>query len=142
MNTRLRRLFVLMPFSVCFLEGCPAASPVGTLQPTYSSIARNVFVGCSTQSCHGSLGRRGNLVLTPDVAYANLVGQPSDNDAARADGLLRVAAGHPETSFLLLKLTGPLKPGYGDRMPQHGTPLDPGTIAAIRAWIASGAPND
>jgi len=122
------------------LVGCPAAN-APTQSPTYSWLSSNVFIGCSTSSCHSSFAMRGNLVLEPSKGYAQLVGVAPDNDQARADGLQRVKPGDPDHSFLLIKLNHP-KSGYGSQMPQNGVPLDATTIATIRQWIANGAPNN
>ena len=82
----------------------------------------------------------GNLVLDADHAYAQLVGVEPFIDTARAAGLLRVDPGHPENSFLLVKLEGP-PPDQGSRMPLTG-PLLSATaeIRLIRDWIAQGRP--
>jgi hypothetical protein len=57
---------------------------------------------------------------------------------ALARKLPRVAAGKPDSSFLIVKLTGPGE-GEGDRMPQGNNPLNAQAIEAIRTWIANGA---
>lgn len=125
-----------VPLSSC---GPTPATSTATIQPTYDDIAAKVFASsCSTRSCHGPEGARGNLVLTPDKAYDQLVNVPADNDTAKAKGKKRVVPGDPDNSFLLQKLTGPAS-GEGDPMPQVGARLDPTVIAAIRTWIANGA---
>jgi hypothetical protein len=48
---------------------------------------------------------------------------------------LRVDPGHPENSFLLVKLEGP-PPDQGSRMPLTGAPLTDAEIQRIRDWIA------
>ena len=95
---------------------------------------------CSTPSCHGDGSASGSLDLSDGAAYANLVGVPPANEAARAAGLLRVSPGDPEHSYLLSKLEGTLAPGQGARMPLIGPPLPAALIDTIRRWIAAGAP--
>jgi hypothetical protein len=52
-----------------------------------------------------------------------------------------VAPGDAAASYLVEKLTRP-RPASGERMPQASAALEPGRIAAIRAWIAAGARDD
>jgi len=95
---------------------------------------------CSTPSCHGDGSASGSLDLSDGASYASMVGVPPANDAARAAGLLRVAPGDPDHSYVLLKLQGTLAAGEGARMPLIGPPLPASTIDTIRRWIAAGAP--
>lgn len=122
------------------LAGCPTTlqPPV---QPTFTSLSQRIFQGCSTQACHGGLTPRGNLSLEADKAYAALVGVQPDNEAARADGLMRVAPGEPDKSFLLVKLHPIEKTSYGAAMPVGGRLTD-AELEAVRQWIAKGAPHD
>jgi hypothetical protein len=109
---------------------------------TFATIQRKIFgPSCSTASCHGAAAA-GGLGLTPDVAYASLVGVPASNLAARDAGLLRVAPGDPGSSFLFSKLTGTLAPGQGLVMPRVGALLPAKSIELVRRWIAAGAPAD
>ena len=66
------------------------------------------------------------------TSYAQLVGVASSQNP----GILRVAANDPDNSYLIQKLEG----AAGARMPLGAAPLDPEVIAAIRLWIANGAP--
>lgn len=129
---------VLAAASLC---GCPAAAPKPGVQPTYASLSQQVFVGCSTQACHGGLNPKGNLNLEAEKAYVGLVGAEPDIAQARAEGLLRVSPGNPDESFLMIKLQPIDKPAYGAQMPLGGR-LSDAQIAAVRQWIAKGAPND
>jgi hypothetical protein len=116
------------------LNGCPMPPPA-----TLDEIQQTIFTPtCATQGCHDALSKTGNLVLTPGAAYSQLVNVAPDAFAARNAGLLRVQAGHPEQSFLLIKLTGP-PPDEGSRMPLTGDPLPPTQIELIRDWILQGA---
>ena len=86
------------------------AGPTPNLQPTFSSIQREIFnvsdssgrLACT--QCHTVAARNfvGGLALTEGVAYGDLVGQPSRNKA----GAIRVVPGDPENSYLLHKLEG------------------------------------
>ncbi len=107
---------------------------------TFATVQRLVFArSCATFSCHGAAAA-GGLTLADDAAYANLVGVSPANDAARAEGLLRVAPGDPSRSFLLRKLAGPLTDAEGAAMPRVGTSLPAARIDLVRRWIAAGAP--
>jgi hypothetical protein len=93
--------------------------------------------------CHDA-SKRGlptfpELPLTRDAAYAALVGR----SATEACGGKLVTPGHPESSYLYLKLTQPT-PCDGMRMPRPFEvlpvgPLPESDLALIRAWIAGGA---
>ena|SRR5882672_1676682 len=109
---------------------------------TFATIQRKVFTpSCATASCHGA-GSAGGLGLAGSAAYANLVGIPPTNPVARDAGLLRVAPGDPERSFLLRKLQSTLVSGEGEPMPRVGSMLPPSSIDLVRRWIAAGAPAD
>lgn len=136
-----RAMALVACLSAITASGCPTTGTQTTVQPTYTSLSQNVFVGCSTQACHGGLTPRGNLNLEPGKAYASLVGAQPDNEAARADGLLRVSPGNPDKSFLLTKLHPITQAAYGAQMPVGGR-LSDAQIAAVRQWIEQGAPND
>lgn len=96
---------------------------------------------CASSSCHSAEARRNGLSFeSPEIAYNSLVGAEPFNEVARAAGLLRVAPGMPESSFLIGKLTAP-GPGEGNRMPVNSPePLPETTINAIAEWIRAGAP--
>jgi hypothetical protein len=105
------------------------------------TIQKKIFDStCATPSCHGAGAASAGLDLSDGAAIANLVGVPAANEAARAAGLVRVAPGDPDHSYLLLKLEGTLAPGEGVQMPLVGGPLPASAIDAIRRWIAAGAP--
>ena len=65
------------------------------------------------------------------------------NAAAFGRGLLRVAPGEPDRSFLLIKLVGPGGPNwdqaFGSQMPLIGGPLTGPEIDLVRRWIEQGA---
>jgi hypothetical protein len=132
--------------SACDENLSSVAGPTPNLTPTFSSIQRDIFQAAdssgrpSCASCHNPNGfafRSVGLDMTSDVAYALLVGVP----ARQKPGLLRVAPGDPENSYLIHKLEGradiiPV------RMPQRGPYLTDGQISIIKRWIQLGARRD
>ena len=75
-------------------------------------------------------------MLTPDVAYAQIVGVPS----IEVPSVQRVKPGDATNSYMYRKITGV---GItGDRMPQGGPFLTDAQMALVRDWIRRGAPND
>lgn len=90
---------------------------------------------CAT--CHLTGEEAGGMSLVGDAAIGFLVGKPSQE----APAILRVAAGEPDKSYLVMKLEGTHLDhgGSGARMPFGGFPLDDSDMAKIRAWIAQGA---
>ena len=122
------------------------AGPTPDLQPTFTSIQRDIFnttdsaarAACTT--CHnaGNVAVAGGLNLTGAGAYAALVNTASSGKP----GAIRVVPGNPDGSYLVQKLEG-ASGIVGDRMPQSGPPyLTPGQIAIIRRWIQEGAANN
>lgn len=144
------RLLVVLG-SAAILGGCDEsltsiAGPSPNLQPTFSSIQREIFestdaagrVACT--GCHNQRGANftAGLNLEAGVSYNALVNVPSRNKS----GAIRVIPGDPENSYLIQKLEG--RGGiFGNRMPNNGPPfLSSGQIAIIRRWIEQGARND
>jgi hypothetical protein len=84
------------------------------------------------------------LVLTGDSAYLHLVGVPSTQPLARADGMLRVKAFRADSSLLFHKLAwvpGHHSRDYGQLMPSGTTQgLTAGQLEYLRRWIEAGAP--
>jgi hypothetical protein len=105
-------------------------------------------------SCHSAgttFATQSGLVLTQDVAYDNLVGVPPKNNAAAADGLLRVSPSSGfaglQQSFIWEKIDASNQnhfyndhPNYGQLMPLGLPYLTNGELAFITAWITAGAP--
>jgi hypothetical protein len=77
--------------------------------------------------------------------HARLVGVPSSNSVATADGLKLVVAGKPDSSLLWHKLNqwlpGHHNHNYGAAMPQGAPALSVEQLSFIRQWIESGASN-
>jgi hypothetical protein len=102
--------------------------------------------GCATATCHSVSKAEGELVLAdeePDGAYHALVGAPCANGGADDDGMLRVAPGDADASFLLTKLSlTAYDPIYGEPMPVYGPPLTDEELDLVRRWVLAGAPID
>ena len=134
------------------LAGCDEslsdlAGPTPNLQPTLSSIQREIFdqVDSSGRAactqCHSDAGGRipmAGLNLRSGVAHGSLVGATSRNKP----GAVRVIPGDPDNSYLIHKLEG--RTGIvGERMPRTSGPfLTDGQMLVLRRWIELGARND
>ena len=111
---------------------------------TYHDIQDYIFdKSCANSACHAAPANVGNLNLTYQQSYQDLVGRVPQNPTAAAAGMKLVDPGNPENSFLLtkLKLTAPT-PEHGAPMPFNAGKLHPGKIKAIETWIAAGAPRE
>lgn len=103
------------------------------LTADFQSIQDNIFTPICTR-CHSGAAAPEGLELDAAHSYALLVGVPSNEDPGR----LRVKAGAPDESYLVLKLEGsPVI--VGAQMPFGGPPLPQATIDVVRAWITNGA---
>jgi hypothetical protein len=122
------------------------AGPTPNLEPTLSSIQREIF---NTQDstgrlaciqCHTNVGRTpaSGLNLLEGQSHASLVGQAS----VGKPGAIRVVPGDPDASYLIHKIEG-APTIVGVRMPRGAGPfLTAGQISIIRRWIQLGAKND
>jgi hypothetical protein len=121
--------------------------PTPDLQPTFSSIQRNIFTMTDSAgrpactNCHTTQGGRippAGMDLGSPSAHGQLVNVRSN---VRPDAI-RVIPGDPENSYLIHKLEG--RPGItGLRMPRSGPPyLTDGQILVIKSWIQRGALNN
>jgi hypothetical protein len=118
-------------------NGAPLGSGGGGTEPLtadWQSIQDNVFTPiCSP--CHSGAAAPKGLILDAAHSYQLLVGIPSTEEPT----LERVKPGDPDSSYIILKVTG--APGIqGGRMPLDETPLPQSTIDVMRQWIANGAP--
>ena len=108
---------------------------------TLSQLQTAVFTpkcsGCHNGSNPPGGALPGSQNLTAGNSFAALVGVAS----LEQPGLRRVKQGDPDNSYLIQKLEG-LAGISGSRMPLGGPFLDQATIDQIKAWIASGAPNN
>ncbi len=132
--------------SACDEKLSDVAGPTPNLQPTFSSIQREIFNArdssgrAACTECHNAVGREfaAGMSLAQGVAYSELVNRASRDNP----GAIRVIPGDPERSYLIHKLEG--RPTIvGERMPRGVGPyLTPGQISVIRRWIELGALND
>lgn len=136
----------LVPSIACDEQLQDVAGPTPTLQPTLSSIQRNIFNASDATSrlactqCHTNVGRNpsSGLNLVEGRSYLSLVGQPS----VGKPGATLVVPGDPDNSYIIKKLEGAADIA-GVRMPRGAGPfLSAGQISIIRRWIALGARND
>jgi hypothetical protein len=120
--------------------------PTPNLEPTFSSIQREIFDTTDSSgrlaciNCHTNVGRNpsGGLNLMSGVSYASLVRVASSNKP----GATRVIPGDPDNSYIIHKLEGRADI-VGVRMPRGNGPyLTDGQILVIKRWIANGAPNN
>jgi cytochrome c5 len=109
---------------------------VASQQATLASLQANVFTPiCS--ACHTGTASTlpGSMDLTSAAAsFASLVNVAS----LEVPALKRVTPNDADASYLIQKLEGTA--AVGGRMPLFMTPLDAATLAAVRQWIANGAP--
>lgn len=125
-------------------DGTDGTGSTGGDAPTLTRVQAEVFdVGCNVASCHGAAGKAGALILEDGVSHAQLVGVAADNPKAASEGLVRVAPGDPDASFLVRKCQAGLAADYGQVMPQ-GNPdgLEAARLQLVRDWIEAGALDD
>jgi len=139
-------VFLGMVAAGCDESLATLAGPTPNLTPTFSSIQRDIFEAAdssgrpSCSSCHNPNGfafRQVGLDMSTAGSFDSLVGVSS----RQKPGVLRVAAGDPDNSYLLHKLEGRTDI-IGERMPNRGPYLSDGQIAIIRRWIELGARRD
>lgn len=147
---RSRQLFLSLTLAIgaaaCDENLSTLAGPTPDLEPTFSSIQRNIFELTDSAgrnacvNCHTNVGRTpaGGLNLLHDVAYDQLVNVPS----TEVPSLRRVSPGSPDASYLVHKIEG--RAGIvGTRMPRNGPPyMTDGQIQILTRWIEVGAPRD
>ena len=149
--TKLHSFAVVVAMTLC-ASACDEklsdiAGPTPNLEPTLSSIQREIFSASESSGraactqCHTNVGRQPSVpgfLLTEGQSFNSLVGHSSVNKA----GAVNVIPGDPDNSYLIQKLEG--RGGIvGLRMPRNGPPyLTEGQISIIRRWIQLGAKND
>ena len=120
--------------------GVPAPPESGSAVPrTWPEIQALILEPHCAQLCHHGGASPKGLSLESAMALQNLVGVAS----AELPSMLRVAPGHPESSYLIVKLVPADMRRVGSRMPRTGPPfLTSGQIDALRRWITAGATKD
>ncbi len=111
-----------------------ANAPLSTLQ------TKILTPDCATSLCHREKSPYAPLSLEDGQSYGALVNRP----AAQAPSILLVNPGHPDESYLMLKMLGTVgtSGSASTRMPPNKPALSADRIEAVRAWILRGAPND
>ena len=76
---------------------------------TYHEIQDYIFdKSCANSACHAAPANAGNLNLTYELSYQDLVGRVPQNPAACCKRRMKlIDPGNPENSFLLTKLMDP-----------------------------------
>lgn len=114
------------------------STPAGEEErPLYSIIQRDVFDRRCT-FCHYGANASGRLDLTGEFSYQSMVGVPSNQSGQ----YLRVDPGHPEDSYLIIKLAEGDPRRLQDRMPRDGPYMSEEEIKYIADWIYWGALDD
>lgn len=91
---------------------------------------------CALGGCHTPQSEQAGLVLTPDLAYDDLVGVPSRLRPTE----IRVRPGDAPGSWLMAMIGDDQAARGGfSRMPLGSGPLTPNQIATIANWINQGA---
>jgi hypothetical protein len=92
---------------------------------------------CALSFCHAGASPAGGLDMSAAVAFANLVGTPSNELPA----MNRVTAGNPAQSYLIHKVNGTQTTvgGSGSKMPPGGS-LTAVEIQILTKWVQDGAP--
>ena len=116
-------------------------------------IIRDRILGPNCVGCHSdgtAFARQSKLILTPDIAYEQLVNRKPANTYALEDRLELVGTeglASVGKSFLWEKINAAEQqhfyddhPGYGSLMPLGMEPLTNGELKFILQWILEGAP--
>ena len=113
----------------------------GNAGPTLSADVQPIFTAtCAFSGCHAGSNPEEGQNLSAGQTFANVVNVPS----RQLPGMNRVTPGRPDSSYLVLKLTGMHLDagGSGGQMPLGGTPLSMDQLGAIGRWILNGALNN
>jgi hypothetical protein len=130
----------LSPLACCTLAACGSGDGfvgsggvVGPLAPNFDSIQANIFEQVC-EHCHSGATAPAGLRLDAANSYASLVGVSS----VERPGVLRVAPGNANNSYLIHKLEG-TSGIVGQRMPAGLPPVPQSDIDVVRQWIGDGA---
>ncbi|MGF1508579.1 MAG: hypothetical protein ACFB9M_03650 [Myxococcota bacterium] len=119
-----------------YAPGLATRLGASVFEATYEEIAFS-FLEPYCVDCHSGGAPSTGLDLTFERAFDEMVGVSS----LQQPGVLLVAAGDPDNSYLIIKLEGGSRM-IGRRMPR-GRPARPqGEIDIVRAWIEAGAEHD
>jgi len=119
--------------------GLPDAASSTAVPDTFENIQTLIFDPLCAAPCHNGGAPPKGLSLEAGRSLSGLVGVPS----TEAPGMLRVAPGKPEESYLIVKLVKTDSRRFGARMPRTGPPyLEDPQIRALERWIRAGATDD
>ena len=109
--------------------------------PTLLDDIQPIFTAtCALSGCHVGSNPEEGLNLSAGQTFANIVNVPS----RQLPSMDRVTPSRPDSSYLVLKLTGMHLDagGSGVQMPKGGTPLSMDQLGTIGRWILNGALNN
>lgn len=112
----------------------PSGQPI-----SFANQIQPIFTA-SCIDCHAGSGPPFSgitLSLEAGVSYAEIVNQPSEQDASWT----LVVPGDPDNSLLYLKVSSDTPP-VGSTMPLFGARLSANELALLRDWIEQGALNN
>lgn len=125
-------------------NGVSGASSGGAAPVSYRNDIEPLFAD-HCLPCHASGNPEVNIE-DPFAPTTGLVNAPNAWAANHPDAGLparEVVPGDPDASFVMMKVTSTmLPPNAGEPMPFQVPRLTDAEVAAIRSWIAAGAPND
>ena len=142
MRSAVFALVVTLGVAGCDEKLRDVTGPSPNLVPTFDSVNQEIFQttdGAGRTACvNCHTGRIPNISInfSPGVdSYALMVNVPS----RQRPGLMLIAPGDPENSYLIHKLEG--RSGIaGLRMPRNGPPfLTDGQLRVLKRWIELGA---
>lgn len=129
---RIFQITILLYILFIFLSACDS-SETTALEPRFTSINNQVFANsCLGSACHNGAAQAGNLVLSEEDSYKNLINVQSNFDSES----LLVTPFLPEESYLINVLeSGTNATNNGP----HNNIISQDFINIIRTWISQGA---
>ena len=127
--------------AACAGDGTGLELANGVDQVTLSGDVQPIFTStCALSGCHAGSNPEEGLNLSVGQTFASVVNVPS----RQLPGMHRVTPSRPDSSYLVLKLTGMHLDagGSGVQMPKGGTPLSMDQLGTIGRWILNGALNN
>lgn len=127
---------VCAPGQLCSAGVCTCNDPMPV---SFAADVQPVLTAsCAKTNCHTGAFPDAGLDLTAGVSWGELVGQTATQCN---DGRLLVEAGHPESSYLIDKVTNHDICGAKKKMPPTGS-LSLANQEKLSAWICLGALDD
>lgn len=117
----------------------PTCAEGQVFESTFDAVQKIIFARYECTGCHSGDTPQGDLDLSPDVAYDNLVEVPSVGSQ-----FARVYPGARDRSSLWLKVYANVDPSVTSLspMPPSGQAPTETEIELLRQWILNGAPRD